>query len=278
MSRPCSLSWFSTRAARRRVALAITSFALLAVTTPAHADEYPVCGHTPSTEDVNAAKGMHAAAEQYYAKGQYDRAIASWTDAYNFDCTAHRLLINIGNAHEKLGNADQAIHAFEVYIDRAGPNADRDVVAKVENLRKSKAAPPTPDPLPPPPPPDPGGPDDGNSDGAGAGPWVLVGVGVAAVVVGAVIYSMGLTKEDDGDALCGGVRKECNNEEGVNLANEGIDFQIGGGITLVVGSAAVVGGLLWFLLAETLPPTANAFRVDVLPSPTGLGVNASVRF
>ena len=90
-----------------------TGLILLTLSAPAAAD-YPPCDKTPSASDVDAAKGMHKAAEQYYARARYDKAIDSWQEAYGFDCTAHRLLINIGNAHEKLGNTAEAIDAVDV--------------------------------------------------------------------------------------------------------------------------------------------------------------------
>jgi hypothetical protein len=228
---------------------------LTTMAAPAAADSYPACENAPSASDVDAAKGMHKAAEQYYARAQYDKAIVSWTEAYQFDCTAHRLLINIGNAHEKLGGTRKAIEAFEAYIDRMGSAADATIVEKVKNLRelagKEPEPQPKPDPLPPPPPPVPG-PQPDNGDGPGIAPWVVVGVGGGVAIVGAVLLGIGIQKETKAEERCPnrGDGEPCPDDIASD-GNLGIKMQIGGGVVLGAGLAAVAGGVVWWAL--TLP-------------------------
>jgi hypothetical protein len=236
--------------------------------SPNAASPYPQCDREPSPSDIEGAKGAHKAAELFYAKGNYDRAIQSWTDAYSFDCTAHRLLINIGNAHEKIGNKDKAIEAFETYLDRMGPDADPTIADKVENLRKLAAPQPQPQPQPvgngdpnpidsPPPPPDdnPEEPDEGGD--SSVAPFVLMGVGGVLVVVGAVLLGVGSSKVSDAEASCaiasGGDPRNCGvgpeSEALKNDGNSGRTMMGVGAVGLGLGGAAVIGGVVWWLVS-----------------------------
>lgn len=264
-----------------------TGLILFTLSAPAAA-EYPPCDKTPSASDVEAAKGMHKAAEQYYARARYDKAIASWQEAYGFDCTAHRLLINIGNAHEKLGNTAEAIDAFETYIARMGSSADPTIVEKVKNLRELVSAKPDPnpqpDPVPPPPPPKPV-PDSRGDGGPGVAPWVVVGVGGAVAIVGGIVMGIGIQKEAAAAEQCPerGDGGSCP-QEVADDGNLGIRMQIGGGVTLGVGLAAAAGGLLWWALTMPsdgdaasleLGPVTVAPSVGLTPSYQGLGLTGS---
>ena len=93
---------------------------------------YPECTRKPTSADLDGAKGAHKAASQFYDRGDYEKAIRYWTDAYSFDCTAHGVLINIANAYEKMGDNQRALqHYRRIYA--ADPNF-MDVNAKIERL------------------------------------------------------------------------------------------------------------------------------------------------
>jgi hypothetical protein len=271
--------------------------ALLLASVSARADDYPACDKKPTPEDVEAAKGMHKAAEQYYATAKYERAIESWRDAYNFDCTAHRLLINIGNAFEKLGQTAKAIEAFEVYLERAGDKADPTIRDKVANLKALVERPP--DPLPEPTPdPDPVPlpvPDEheDESEGPGAGPWVVVGGGALVAITGGVLLGVGLErrafafdagcKEDgdidtDGDGLPDDKGPVCPDEESTSAANLGRTLPPAGGVLLGVGLLAVGGGILWYVLDSPSDDSAGDVHLDVAAGPGFAGFGLSGRY
>ena len=63
--------------------------------------EYPTCSRPPTAEDTKAAQGAHQAAKRLYDKESYETAIEAWLAAYELDCSAHALLINIARANEK---------------------------------------------------------------------------------------------------------------------------------------------------------------------------------
>jgi len=266
--------------------LAAGLLALLVSSTALAQSDYAECTGTPSDSDVDAAKGMHKAAEQYYAKARYDKAIQSWKEAYGFDCRAHPLLINIGNAYEKLGRTEQAIEAFQTYVDRMGDRADQTVVDKVANLKKNiietpdPKPDPDPDPYPPDPKPDPN-PGNGNDevdDGAGPLPWVVVGIGAGVAVLGGALLGVGVSKESEAEVLCP-VHDSCTDPTAKELGNEGLDFQRAGGALLAVGLVAVAGGVVWYILdqpsddAQTTRVRVPALMPSVvlLPSDGGVG-------
>jgi hypothetical protein len=259
---------------------------LLSLGGVAHA-QYPQCDREPSASDIEGAKGAHKAAELFYAKGNYDRAIQSWTDAYNFDCTAHRLLINIGNAYEKLGNKEKAIEAFQTYLDRMGPDADATIADKVENLRKISVPAPQPppppvgnggDPIDQPPPPDdpPAGADTGGD--TPVGPFVLMGVGGVLAVVGGVLLGVGSSKVSDAEAQCQTLTGDPRNcgltEPGQQAASDGNSGRtmVGvGAVGLGVGVAAVVGGVVWWLAGGSDSDDGESVSVRPLYTPRVAG-------
>ena len=100
---------------------------------------YPECTRKPTSADLDGAKGAHKAASQFYDRGDYEKAIRYWTDAYSFDCTAHGVLINIANAYEKLGDKASAVGALETFLRRAG--TDTTIEEKVRNLKQTIAPP-----------------------------------------------------------------------------------------------------------------------------------------
>ena len=58
---------------------------------------------------LHVSCGAHKAAIQFYERADYDRAIRYWNDAYEFDCTAHGVLINIASAYERKGDRAAAV-------------------------------------------------------------------------------------------------------------------------------------------------------------------------
>jgi tetratricopeptide (TPR) repeat protein len=97
------------------------------------------CTRTPKPADVTAAKGAHKAAARFYERGAWDDAIRCWADAYNFDCTAHDILVNIANAQEKKGDRAGALATLEAYLQHK-PNPE--IAERVRKLREALGLPP----------------------------------------------------------------------------------------------------------------------------------------
>jgi hypothetical protein len=265
------------------------------------APTYPTCAKKPTAADIQGAKGAHGAATRFYERGDYDRAIQYWRDAYSFDCTAHGVLINIANAYVKKGDKQAAIATLETYLARGGH--DPTIEEKVANLRKSlKPAAPTPAPsatasgtaaAPPP---------SGSAEPAASGapeggqppvttgsrsiaPWFLVGGGVAAAIVGAILLPVGSGSVSSAEQTC----PDHQHLAGTNLSgptncpadvaskgNTGRAEVTAGAVVLGVGGAAIVGGLVWQFAFNKPKPTQG---MTVLPSfgphSAGLGLNGS---
>jgi tetratricopeptide (TPR) repeat protein len=235
----------------------------LSVTAAFAADQvspYPECSNRkPSAQDIEGAKGAHKAASQFYDRGDYDKAIRYWNDAYGFDCTANDLLINVANAQEKKGDRAAAVATLEVYLQRAGSNAT--IEQKVKNLKvllaptasaTASAAPTAPPTAPPTASAAPTTPPTAAPDGPrpfGSTPWIVVGGGSALVVVGAILLGVGAKTYSDADKACPKHDATCPPDVAAN-GNKGLAEKQAGTALLSVGLGAAAGGLVWQLFAN----------------------------
>jgi hypothetical protein len=243
-------------------AVAVASAPLLAGATEAWADAppaFPPCTKEPSAADVEGAAGSHRAAKAYYERGEYDKAVQLWRDAYSFDCSKPAVFLNMGNAYEKKGDKAAAVAMFETYLARA-PKDSPDVgtiSAKVQNLKASLPSEPAavapaatttapvgpaatvtqPDTLPPPP----------GERPYGVVPWIVAGAGVAAVGAGVVVAVIGIGKVADAEDLCPLVdgKPKCPSSDIAEDGNSGRTLRTTGFVIAGVGAAAIAGGLVW---------------------------------
>ena len=223
----------------------------------APAADYPPCTKKASPSDLDAAKGAHKAASEFNERGDYDKAIQYWRDAYGFDCSAHALLINIANAYEKKGDKQSAIVALETYQARTG-GTNSTIGEKIAKLKASlaPAPPPTTTTAPPPPPPPtattvappPPPPPASGERPYGVAPWIVVGGGGAALLVGAILLPVGFSGISSAEASCP-TRTNCSSD--ATSQGNGGRTEVGVGFVLVgVGVAAVGAGLAWQLLGN----------------------------
>lgn len=268
------------RPASRQIPQLVSAFALLAATAgdasaqgapaapPAGASggaeaaaQFPECTRTPTDADVDGAKGAHKAATQFFERGDYDRALQYWRDAYGFDCSRPPLLLNIASAYEKKGDKAAAVSMLELFLTRAKDSPDAPVVReKIANLRtaldaeKAAAPPPvTPDPVKPPPPPPAEVP---MERPYGITPWIVVGAGGAVALIGIVPLAIGSGKVSDAEALCP-TRVDCP-QEAVDQGNSGRTLSLVGQILIPVGLVGIGGGLLWQLAFNQEQPVGGA--------------------
>ncbi|KYF57484.1 hypothetical protein BE08_30310 [Sorangium cellulosum] len=258
--------------------------------------EYPECYRTATPADLEGAKGAHKAATQFYERADYDRAIQYWKDAYQLDCTAHPVLINIANAYEKKGDRAEAITALETYLARTPDASDAQTIRdKIQNLRNSIRPAPTPTasesasaPVPPPPvptvsavpshtvevpPPQPP---------HGYTPWIATGAGVVTLLVGGILTSSGFADISAAEESCP-TRINCEPDV-ADQGNQGRTNATVGGVLLGLGAAGVAGGLIWELgfnqprsPSGLLAPAAG-LRVAPVAGPGTAGIGVSGRF
>ena len=250
---------------------------------------YAECTHKPTPADEEGAKGAHKAASQFYDRGDYEKAIRYWTDAYGFDCTAHGVLINIANAYEKQGDKAAAVVALETFLKRAG--SEPTIEEKVRKLRQSMAPPapsatasasaapsaaPTgiPSAVPSTPPP-------GRPKPYGYTPLIVAGSGAGLAILGGILLGVGTSATSAADKLCM-PRNNCPNDDVISSGNTGRIEQGVGATGLVVGLAAVGGGLVWeFLLNKPragAPPAKVGMHVLPVAGPREQGLSVSGSF
>lgn len=266
--------------------------------------QYPECNRTATAADLEGAKGAHKAATQFYERADYDRAIQYWKDAYQLDCSAHGVLINIANAYEKKGDRAEAITALETYLARSPDAPDAQTIQdKIQNLRNSLRAPTTPTasasgsglpatppvptasatasadasarvPVVPPPPTEPP---------HGYAPWIVTGAAVVPLLAGAILTSSGVAAISEAEESCP-TRKGC--APGVaEQGNDGRTQAAVGGVLLGLGAAGIAGGLIWQLAFNTPPSPAHdasspgpVVRVTPAAGPGMTGVGLTGRF
>lgn len=153
--------------------------------------------------DVERAKAELARGQSLYDDAHYDEALLAFEAAWQAYPLAE-FQYDMGLCHERLGHIEQAIAAFESYLELKPNAADRpNVEHRIGQLRARLPAPPEPAPVieaVEPPPPRPSSPppprttatpiDDGDDRRAGRG----------ATIAGAITFSLGL-----GLAVGGGV-------------------------------------------------------------------------
>jgi hypothetical protein len=252
--------------------------------TYADPGDYPQCSKKATPNELESAKGAHKAATEFYERGDYDKAIQYWRDAYNLDCNAHPVLINIGNAYEKKGDKAAAILALETFMTRTG-GTNTNIAARVTNLKAQLAAAPPPV-APPPitnvetrPPPVIAG--EGERP-YGITPWVLVAGGGAALLTGIILLPVGYGAISDADARCPN-HDSCPFPDVVSSGNTG-RLEVGiGWAALGVGAAAAGTGLVWQFVyngKQAAKTGGGPSNVAVLPAvgPGLTGATLSGRF
>ncbi|MEP7126723.1 MAG: hypothetical protein ABJE95_37685 [Byssovorax sp.] len=228
---------------------------------------YPECTHKPSPADQDGAKGAHKAASQFYDRGDYEKAIRYWSDAYSFDCTAHGVLINIANAYEKQGDKASAVVALETFLKRT--SSDPTIEEKIRNLKASLApvasastsasAAPTvaptvvPSAVPTAPP--------AGTKPYGYTPIIVAGGGGGLALIGGILLGVGSGAISSAAKSC--PQRACKTQADVDKGNAGRTEQGIGATGLVIGLAAAGGGLAWELLYNKPRPAAASTKASV---------------
>lgn len=223
-------------------------------------DLYPAECPEREDGDVEAAKGLHRAAKLYFSKERYAEAVEAWTESHRFDCTAHRLLLNIATAYERLGDVVGARTALAQYLARAPEPYDEGAIEKYEALLQKPVPRRLPDPIPEPgdpvvPPPE-----------VPLSAWITLGVGAAATVTGVALLTVGALQTE---RSCADDPLSCTRVERLD-AEEGITFQHAGGALMALGltSMAAAGLVTWIVLEAP----ENAPEVSLHVGPTSMSV------
>lgn len=131
--RPCRANF------PRAAALALSLASPLQAAVP---NSYPECSRTPTESEISAAKGAFEAGQVAFHEGDYDRAVLYWEDAFQRDCTAIALLLNLARAYELSRQNERSIGALEAYLERNPTTEDRPSIEKrIQRLSPKKSEP-----------------------------------------------------------------------------------------------------------------------------------------
>ncbi len=247
------------------------------------------CATPPPASAVEAAKRAFREGEAAYSEGAHERAIDKWQRAYENDCSAHALLLNLATAYELTGQHAKAAEALRRYNERVpdSPYAsanhkriarleDREQEQKAQAARRrtlrlelERAKRSTP-----------------QHDGAGkaTGSWLpltLLGGGVVTAVAGGAVYAEARMAVGDAEEQCGdATRARCADLEAVLLGERARSRAGVGGLLAAAGGGLAAVGFVWLLLGDDTsePGSALAHGVqvgaDLGPDHRGIRVKA----
>ncbi len=116
--------------------------------------------------------------------------------------------------------------------------------------------------------------------GSGAGPWALVGLGGASLVTSVVLYALRGQSLDARDALCRSPTGNCvvsSQSAAVEAAaqqDRASSYNTVANITLGVGVACAVGGVVWWAIGAS---GSSSRRASITVSPTADGAMVGLR-
>ena len=224
---------------------------------------------------IAAAKQAFAVGTRAYANGEFRTALTSFQRAYELTGSPD-LLYNIATVSDRMRRDEQALDAYEGYLEARPKSADREHVesridvlraaiearrraeldaeiearsAAIEAAARVKAERPLTEHV-----------------GPGPGPWITIGVGGAAVVAGAVLVGLGQRDQKSVESAVPGSSYSTVEE----MADRGPRRTKAGIALMAVGGVGVLGGAIWQLTGgheEAVP--------EVSIGPTGISVKGT---
>lgn len=237
-----------------------------------------------STADVHAqsreariaeAKKAFSAGTEAYAEGSFEHALASFKRAYELT-ESPDLLYNIATVSDRMRLDEEALAAYEGYLEARPKSADREHVesrisvlrdaiearkraeldaeiearrAAVEAAARVKAERPLTQYV-----------------GPGPGPWITIGLGSASVVTGAILIGLGQRDQKKIESAEPGSSYSLVQD----MADRGPRRTKAGIALMTVGGAGIIGGIIWQLTGgheEKVP--------EVSIGPTGVSVKGT---
>jgi tetratricopeptide (TPR) repeat protein len=191
--------------------------------------------------DRARARDLYRDGTERFRRGEVAPALEAFQEAYRLD--PHPVLAyNIARAHETLGQVEEALTAFRLYLELDPQASDRGAVeqriatlqAELDarralerrNAELARAAAQTRDAAPPPPPPPPA---------PSPVPWVIAGVGVLGVGAGAVLGVLASGKRGDAEDEKLAARASELDDDARSLATAANVAFLAGGTVAAVG-------------------------------------------
>jgi hypothetical protein len=238
----------------------------------------------PSLEDTEAAKQAFRGGQIAFSEADYARAAELWRWAYERDCTAHALLLNLAIAEELLGRPDQAVRALALFDERVPDSpyvaANQRRIARLQRAPSSSVRPrreaPKACPSVSPPRLE-------ESHPRATIPLVVALSGGAAAVLAGAFYAQARYAATTASDACGGEPGRCANAESVvdgeraRARAEVLGWLTGAGLV------TLTGGLVWHFAhpGEPAPERRSEnrpLRLSSSVSPDRLGLSLSGGF
>jgi tetratricopeptide (TPR) repeat protein len=239
---------------------------------PPPSPEHEACV-APSAQDTEDAKQAFRDGQVAFSEGDYSHAAELWRWAYDRDCSAHALLLNLATALELLGHPDQAAETLTRFDERVPDSpyvtANQKRIARLQRVRVSPVRPrrETPRACPP------AAPlvVERGRDGMTFPLGVAMGGAVAALVGGAVYIQARSAATGAADG-CGGQPGQCSSVGSLLEGERARARAETSGWIAGAGLVTLAGGLVWhFVSSRTAPRDAAAGASE----PIRLGSNLS---
>jgi tetratricopeptide (TPR) repeat protein len=226
-------------------------------------------------EIIAQAKNAFHAATRAYENGDFERALADFRRAYELTGSVD-LLYNIATVSDRLRLDEEALEAYEGYLEARPSSADREHVegridvlrAAIEETKRAEldaeieakeaameaaARVKAERPLT-------------RYVGPGPGPWITIGAGGASLVTGAVLLGLGQRDQKRVESAPPGSSYSMVEE----MADRAPRRTTAGIALMGVGGAGILGGIIWQLTGgreEAIP--------EVSIGPTGISVKGA---
>lgn len=196
--------------------------------------------------DLEQAKVKYEEGKAHYEAGEYDKALAAFTEAYNLS-NKPDLLFNLGVCSEKIGDSTKAIAYYELYLEENPDAADRDDVAqRLAALKESQAEPAEPEPAaaaPPPPEEEDELVVEQEEDTEIFWPGAVIGLGGLILASGALTAIMAYNRYGDLEDSCS---PDCSDSKVSKVKKAALAADI----QFALGGAVVAAGVIWWVTAD----------------------------
>ncbi len=256
----------------------------------------PAMAHSQTREEASEdgdkrARELFLKGDRAYAEGDYETALSSFEAAYALS-GRHALLYNMANAHERLGQYDQALDKLRRFLPHAS-SGQQDLLEKrmqalqmrIDDQAATKRAAPAPAPSPP----ATGSERDEKQDETVESPpttsppyvgYALVGVGAVGLGLGTYFGMQALDARSDAEDGCpdvGGARR-CTtaSQDAIDRdRNNSLMADVSIGLGVVAAAAGV-----WMILTHDAPAQegGTGARVGAAPRAGGGEVDVFFRF
>jgi hypothetical protein len=203
---------------------------------------------TPGPTDTEAAKNAYRSGQTAFSEGDYERAATLWSDAYEHDCTAHALLLNLATAYELLGRPDRAVDALRRFDERVPDSPYIEANSKrMERLQRVPVQHPrarrdaeVPCPAPA------ATPAQESPTGQVQVPLALAVGGGAAALLGGILYVQARYAEASAADRCGASSGQCTNLNSVIDGERARSRAQTSGWVTGTGLVTLATGLVWY--------------------------------